>query len=361
MEWLYCWITGYIFNCRSNRWRLVMKTYSVKDIREITGLTGKQLYEYKESIPGIGPMNDAGYKQYSQDDLEKLVQAALMAKLGAKPKDINKAFLDENYDRSKVLKELGNRARKKLVELKDIITITDFYSMLSNQPHLVNPYVIKDLHRLAEYMRKTEKDDDTATFVQYLENGGNERLMEKLSLFEGLREEKLSEEEAEKYGYEMYKFAEKELDISPNRFLMVIQADLSSIETLRNGVDKMYGEGTSDVAALCMGIYLFNSFFEESEDDLEKAVDMIGLDYDDERAKICIERIRDSFMRNMGFRNTYECLNNIEAMKYYARLDDDVDNDDVKDFDAVIDYISEGIRYYDEKSVSEMNDPSSEE
>lgn len=83
-----------------------MKTYSVKEVRDITGLTWKQLYEYKVGIPGIGPMNDAGYKQYSKEDLEKLVQAALMAKLGAKPKDINKAFSDEKYDRKKVLKEL---------------------------------------------------------------------------------------------------------------------------------------------------------------------------------------------------------------------------------------------------------------
>ena len=77
-----------------------MKTYSVKEVREITGLTWKQLYELKEGIPGIGPMNDAGYKQYSEEDLGKLVQATLMAKLGAKPKEINKAFADENYDRN---------------------------------------------------------------------------------------------------------------------------------------------------------------------------------------------------------------------------------------------------------------------
>ena len=100
-----------------------MKTFKVKEVREYTGLTRKQLFNYEKSIPPIKRENEAGYKVYDLQGLYKLSMAALLSELGAGPQRINDIFGSPDFDRKKVMEDLIDEAKRERQRLDDIITV----------------------------------------------------------------------------------------------------------------------------------------------------------------------------------------------------------------------------------------------
>lgn len=334
-------------------WRNLMKTYSVKEVRDITGLTWKQLYEYKVGIPGIGPMNDAGYKQYSKEDLEKLVQAALMAKLGAKPKDINKAFSDEKYDRKKVIKELHDRAKRRLVEAQDIMTVIENLLPLSNATEVINSYAIRDLHTLAENFRNLLKDEDTLLFEKYIEKKGWDGLFEEIGKLKDLEEDDIGKEKSYSPVLNLKKFGEETIGMAGNRFLMFIASSLFASDYVRKRVENAFGQGKADIISKVILEYMGKAFSKESDGAMDQLFEYIGRDYDDEEVKTYIENLKNSFMKNFGLKTTYEFLRNIEHLKYIFRIDENLSDDEViKIVDEAINYVVGAVEHYEKTFIS---------
>ena len=327
-----------------------MRTFSVKEVREITGLTWKQLYEYKLGIPGIGPMNDAGYKQYSKDDLEKLVQAALLAKLGAKPKDINKAFSNENYDRNKILKELHDKAQKKLVEAQDIITVTEFLETLTNTDLIINPYAIRNLHIFAENLRNDVKGEDSQILINYLEKKGEDELFAEIRKLKDLEQSDIGNETSNSLVRNLKNFGEETIGIDGNRFLMLVGLYLFAIDYFIKRVNSDCGEGKASIISDAIAEYMYIGFSKESDEDMTQLLEYVGRDYDDENVKKCICNLKKSFMKNFGLKTTYELLCNAESMKYLFLTADDLSNEDTKYLNEAIDYVINGIKHYEEEA-----------
>ncbi|MDD6807532.1 MAG: hypothetical protein PUD72_03665 [Oscillospiraceae bacterium] len=118
-----------------------MGKYSVKEVCEITGLTRKDLYNYKCSIKPAGYENKVlnrygeqidGYKYYDEDGLEMLRDAALLKSLGLKPKEINEVFLSGGGNIEEVIERIIQDAKKSRERLDDIIDVAEGLKKNSN-------------------------------------------------------------------------------------------------------------------------------------------------------------------------------------------------------------------------------------
>jgi len=111
-----------------------MGKYSVKEVCEITGLTRKDLYNYKGSIEPAGYENKVlnkygeqidGYKYYDEEGLRKLKDAALLKSLGLKPKVINEVFSSSDGDIETVIEQIILDAKKSRERLDVIIDVAE--------------------------------------------------------------------------------------------------------------------------------------------------------------------------------------------------------------------------------------------
>jgi DNA-binding transcriptional MerR regulator len=85
------------------------RTYRVKDVAELAGLTTRALHHY-DSIGLLCPSGRtaAGYRLYDDDDLMRLQQILLGRALGLSLEDIRRSLDDPNFDRREAL--LAQRA-----------------------------------------------------------------------------------------------------------------------------------------------------------------------------------------------------------------------------------------------------------
>ena len=70
--------------------------YEVKDICQMTGLTRRQMYEYREVIKPIAYKNEAGYKIFDDKALNQFRQVAVYKELGLLPYQIKDILAREN-------------------------------------------------------------------------------------------------------------------------------------------------------------------------------------------------------------------------------------------------------------------------
>lgn len=135
-----------------------MKTYKVWEVREYTGLTRKQLYTYEKGIPPVDRENEAGYKLYDEEGLDKLILASYCAKFGIKPQQINEIFGAEDYDRSEVIDFLITCTYAEADRMADILTILQALKKIDKDTKLsYNPLQYKTLRMLAESIRSEEE------------------------------------------------------------------------------------------------------------------------------------------------------------------------------------------------------------
>ena len=89
------------------------KLYSVKDVRELTGLTGKELYyfDHENVVPPTSTSNysvegNRGYKLYDDAAVARLQQIAMYYELGLKRNEIRDIMKAPDYEVNKALDEL---------------------------------------------------------------------------------------------------------------------------------------------------------------------------------------------------------------------------------------------------------------
>lgn len=316
-----------------------MRVFSVKEVRDLTGLTWKQLYEYKEGIPGIGPINEAGYKRYSEEDVDKLIQAMMLAKLGAKPKDINRVFTNKDYDRNKLLDDLEVKAKKKLEEINDILTVVEILKDM--EINILNPYQVRDLHSFAEYLRSELNSEDVKKLEKFFEqDDAVARIASFLKKFEDITKDTVDDPSTHELVKELKDFVEKEIGVNGFWFLRVLANDAIANKSIKEGIDTGIKEGISEIIGEAIYDYLFTVFYEESDEELDKLVDLLGEDYGNHEVKECITQLEDHYMRVFGYRSKKQVF---EDLKYLDFVLYDVDDS----FEQVFDYFINGVRYYE--------------
>jgi DNA-binding transcriptional MerR regulator len=96
--------------------RLARKSYTVKAVSQIAGVSVRTLHHYDE-IGLLKPAGHsaAGYRLYGQEDLERLQQILFFKELGFDLKEIKRVLSDPDFDREKALVE----HRKLLIERQE--------------------------------------------------------------------------------------------------------------------------------------------------------------------------------------------------------------------------------------------------
>jgi DNA-binding transcriptional MerR regulator len=96
------------------------KLYSVKDVRELTGLTGKELYyfDHENVVPPTSTSNysvegNRGYKLYDDAAVARLQQIAMYYELGLKRNEIRDIMKAPDYEVNKALDELTHALEEK--------------------------------------------------------------------------------------------------------------------------------------------------------------------------------------------------------------------------------------------------------
>lgn len=100
------------------------KLWTVKEVCELTGLTGKHLYYFHhEGVvkaaenSGYSVFDHDGYKKYDEAGVAKLQQVAMYYELGLKRNEIRDLMKAPDYDMHRALDELQDRLEDKRVRL----------------------------------------------------------------------------------------------------------------------------------------------------------------------------------------------------------------------------------------------------
>ena len=305
-----------------------MKTYRIRDIRKYTGLSRKQIYDYSKSIKPIGFENDAKYKLYDREGLEKLSLAALLSELGAGPQRINDIFSSETFDKEIIINELINEAKNKIQDLEDIITVADFIKDFNIQGITINPLEVSGLHEQASLIRNAlQSPDNIATAEIFAENQSGLIEIYKIICSDY---DKFGPDDIPKEDYDLLIGFIKTTLGSENwaRVFTGISTVLSSLDEYIIYVNSIIGSGSSDKIAEALVNYQLKGFFEEFEpyctDDFDEEIEKRH--YNSEIVRITLKHLLDIFSKWFGYRSGDEMSNVITTVQYLFEQEED--NDD---------------------------------
>lgn len=143
--------------------------YEVKDICQMTGLTRRQMYEYREVIKPIAYKNEAGYKIFGDKALNQFRQVAVYKELGFLPYQIKDILARENcLNEDEILLNQIDLLKEKQKRISDMIYIAEkAYEMGSHNINLFS-YLGLDISEMAEMLRKEEKKQEYKDFMMKL-------------------------------------------------------------------------------------------------------------------------------------------------------------------------------------------------
>lgn len=331
-----------------------MKTYTVREIREYTGLTRKQLFDYEKSIPPVDRVDNAGenhkgYKLYSQEGLDKLSMAALFAELGAGPQRINDIFGAENYDRKKVINDLIIEAKRERQRLNDIITVADHMKEFDLTSLSYNPFQITDLHQIAEAIRRDLKSEETLILSEKMED---EKIRKKLlKIYKEIGNLKGMDSDpsiANKKVKKLISFIEIDIGISSwARILSGLSIALSATEDYRDYVDSYIGDGSAEYISGVISDYQMNCLIEDGDKYWKELEALEGRDYKDPEVENAIKVFLKLLEKWFGFRTLTEASNIIQALQYTLSQDDEIDSETKE----LLGYLFSVLKYYEEKEL----------
>lgn len=122
-----------------------MKSYSVKELAKLSGVTVRTLHHY-DKIGLLKPLNrtEAGYRKYGEEELLRLQQILFYRELDFTLKEISEVLDDPDFDLLTALKEHKQNLLKKSRQLKNLAKIIDTtIKNLKNNSVMTNP---KDLY-----------------------------------------------------------------------------------------------------------------------------------------------------------------------------------------------------------------------
>lgn len=323
-----------------------MKTYRVKEVREYTGLSRKQLYDYEKSIPPVAKENESGYKLYDQEGLDRLSMAALFSELGAGPQRINDIFGAEDYDKRKVLVDLIDEAKRERQRLNDIITVASFLRNFDIKSISYNPFQISELHKMAESIRSDYKSADVTRIINNLDVKKKKKLLRILKGFEAFDENNAEAEGIDKQVEKVIAFIRKDLEVENwARILTGYAITLGNAEKYKNYVDKRTREGMAEYISEAIASYQMNKMIDEGEKYWDELEAIEGNDFEDPAVQKAVERIMKLLNKWYGFKSLTEASGIFQSLQYMVQQDEESDEDIRKVFSTLF----EVVKYYEEK------------
>lgn len=154
------------------------KLRTVKEVKELTGLSSKQLYDY--DVLGIvkpterkhrgyekkdGTWYD-GYKMYDEEAVMKLQQIGIFNRLHVKRSVMKEKMTSKNYDFMVILDEQMELLQKQKEEIEDMILIIEQLKMLGMKGEVLNIYSETDFHEMAEKYKQNKTSEYYLDFME---------------------------------------------------------------------------------------------------------------------------------------------------------------------------------------------------
>ena len=305
-----------------------MKTYRIRDVRKYTGLSRKQIFDYSKSIKPVGVENDANYKIYDEEGLEKLSIAALLSNLGAGPQKINEIFSRENLDREKVINELISEAKDKIQELEDIITVADYIKGYNFKGVTVNPLELSTLHETATLIKEELNSPEYIRLGKNLEK----RIDDLVEIYKKMCSDydKYGEEIPEEDFGELITFITNELEYENwPKFFTGQVVNLNSLESYIAYIDGRIRKGSAETILTLIGSYQANHLFNDLEPillDDEFDEELENRNYESETIRNSVKEIIGLFSKWYGYKSEEEILQLLTFLQYAFEQEEDYDD-----------------------------------
>ena len=334
-----------------------MRVYTVKEVRKYTGLTRKQLYDYKKSIPPIGMENEAGYKLYDQEGLEKLSIAALLAELGAGPQRINDIFGADDYDRKKVIKDLIDEAKREREHLDDIITVAEEFIKYNLSKMSYNMFQLRDLHQLATDIRQEKDSEDVKNYIEKMDADTFSKLIEIYGRFEKYINKTEITEELERDVDAIACFASETLGLKNTaRFVYTQALALLVYDDYKAVIDNATRKGLSDVIADSILAYLTEHLTDELiELDDNNAWDaFVDEEFSSDGVRELVDKVAAIIQKWYGYGIGPELEMAVEGLK--IKLEQGSIEEDAEYIIKFFEVLLKAAKYYENESQTGVND-----
>lgn len=332
-----------------------MGLYTVRQVREFTGLTGKQLFSYEKSIPPVDRMdNDGwngeryhkGYKLYDKEGLDKLTLAALFSELGAGPQKINAIFSQATYQRENALEDLLLEAKRKKQELEDVIIVAEALKEIDLSSMVYNPFQTNDLHGMAELIRKFNDSDDVIKF-QEMDAQSEKKI---LQIFKKFKAVKAGDEDCEK-AYELVEelisFMKEEIKINNYAIILtLISNGMIQGKKSKEIIEREIGDGMGERISLSIAKYQYTHMYEEGQDVIHKLYEMIGLPFSDKRVQQCVHSIVPLIEKWFGYTSIVDMIAVLKGAKLYSLYEEDAETNNY------FSYMLDAFEYYKKNSIN---------
>ena len=135
---------------------------TVKDLRELTGVTRKQLYEFDKAdlLKPTKLQNEAGYKLYDDEAIDKLWQILIFVEIDTPLKEIRRILNGNSYNRGRVIEHQIDELKKKKARIEEMIHIAEIMQLAGTNEPTLNKFVVQRKTRIAQQLSEWEGSEE---------------------------------------------------------------------------------------------------------------------------------------------------------------------------------------------------------
>lgn len=296
------------------------KQLRVKDIRELTGLTGAEIswFHHEKVVKAAGFSNYSvegydGYKLFDEDAVPKFQQIAMYYDLGLRRDQIRDIMLAPDYDFDRALDGLYIQLKEKRDRIDRHMTAIDHLRMIGTKGKTMDYLSGISLEKLGENYQKLQhsaawlelqaltQEKFTEEYAQIIE-GHLERLI-------ALDDTALSGPEGTEIITKIFEASKEHLGMMGYMAIVSIAMCVLGDGTLVYDTSDALGTDFSEAQAEAVATYVtadVEQFFKELIDVIVRYHNFFGRDYNDPKIEHMVADVKDLLSSHFGIRHDIE-------------------------------------------------------
>lgn len=278
------------------------KTYTTKEAQEISGLSRKDLFTFKDVVNATYMHNIArkkvdgndydGYKTYLDDDIDRLIVIGFLKKLGKENAEIKKLLRSDNFDEIQTLQDIIDEANNRIKSLQNIIAIAEDAKYSGFTTLKLNILSLKSIDNLSEYTRKIRENEKTKKVYNFIDNLSEEKvdeMCERIKKFEKLISNDINSKKEENATNNLIDFFKTNLN-AEDGYIVLLALNYQGTGLTSRSIDQMTRPGVSHFIGDAI-VSHYDKLIEKEIDDLIGNVDVNEFESkgitDEEEIAIC--------------------------------------------------------------------------
>lgn len=147
------------------------KLKTVKDLRELTGVTRKQLHKFHTEglLEPTRLQNEAGYKLYDDNAIEKLWQILIFIEIGTPLKEIKKILNGNTYDRNTVIQQQIDALNERKKRIEEMISIAEIMQLTGTEESALNKILFSKRGKLTQQLSEWTEHEEYKNYSDELD------------------------------------------------------------------------------------------------------------------------------------------------------------------------------------------------